>query len=313
MSSSIKIAVCSRSFSINPILRNELLKRYPNVKFNENGKKLKGKDLIDFISDSEKAIIGLEEVNEDILLKVPKLKLISKYGVGLDSIDLVALKTFGVKVSWVGGVNRRSVSELTLCNVLSLIRKIPESTNKCRNNIWEPVIGSLLSGKTIGIVGCGHIGKDLINLLKPFDCNILVNDLVYDDDFINKWRCKKTLFDELVRESDVISFHVPLNDSTRNMLNKKHFQIMRKNAIVINTSRGGIVNEEDLKNALINNMIYAAAIDVFVEEPPTDLDFLRLSNLLPTTHIGGSAYESIIAMGMSAIDGLDNHSMNLVL
>ena len=182
-----KIAVCSRSFSKNQVLRRELLDRYKNVTFNDDGLQLQGDTLIKFLKGHQKAISALEIIDDYVLSQLPELNVISKYGVGTDMIDMIAMGKYGIKFGWTGGVNKRSVSELVISFAIALLRHVPASHREVLSGTWRQHIGSNLSGKTVGVIGCGHIGKDLIKLLQPFECSILVNDICKYEDFYNKY------------------------------------------------------------------------------------------------------------------------------
>jgi phosphoglycerate dehydrogenase-like enzyme len=301
----IKVAVTSRSFSRNDILRKELLQQYKNVKFNDNGLSLQGNVLIDFLQGCHKAITALEVIDNDLLSRLPSLKVISKYGVGLDMIDMKAMKKHNVKLGWTGGVNRRSVSELVISFAIALLRHVPASHREVLSGTWRQHIGGYLSGRTVGIIGCGYIGKDLIKMLQPFKCPILVNDIKKYEDFYKKYNIKVVEKEELLAKSDVVTLHTPLDDSTRNMLTAERLSLMKSNAILINVARGGLLDEHALKEMLINGKLGGAALDVFSIEPPKDSELLELTNFIATPHIGGSANEAIMAMGMAAIYGLN--------
>jgi phosphoglycerate dehydrogenase-like enzyme len=309
MNKKTKVAVCSRSFSNNPLLRTELLNKYAQVTFNDTGKVLHNEELITFLSGHDKAIVALEKVDAYVLSKLPELNVISKYGVGLDSLDILAMRKYGKRLGWTGGVNRRSVSELVIAFAISMLRHIPVANAGVREGRWNPVIGNLLSGQTIGIIGCGHIGQDLVGLLKPFGCKIFVNDIRDNSKFNSDNGVIEKELNELLATADIITLHVPLNSSTYGILNADRLKIMKKGSILINTARGGLVDEAILKSMLMNGSLAAAAFDVFAIEPPSDLELLLLPNFLVTPHIGGSAFEAIIAMGRAAIDGLDINSI----
>jgi phosphoglycerate dehydrogenase-like enzyme len=299
-----KIAVTSVSFGKSTVLREELLRVFPNSVFNENGQRLSGGKLIEFINNADAAIVGVEVINDSLLAHTPALKIISKYGVGLDKIDQKSLKRRNISLGWTGGVNRRSVSELTLCFILGLCRNAFSSSFKLKQSEWEKEGGHQLSGKTVGIIGCGHIGSDLARLLSPFGCTILVNDIVSKADFCLEQGIYEVNLDEVVGKSDIITLHVPLTELTRQMVNESFFKKMKSTAFLVNTCRGEVVNQGALKKALSKRVIAGAALDVFVEEPPTDVDFLSLPNLMVTPHIGGNAREAVEAMGRSAINHL---------
>ena len=300
------VAVASRSFSKHPILRNEVLKRYPDAKFNDEGLSLSDISLIEFLQGYEKAITALEIIDESILSELPDLKVIGKYGVGLDMIDLKALKNYGVKLGWVGGVNKRSVSELVISFAINLLHRVEFASTEVKNEKWYQVKGRQLSDCTVGIVGCGHVGKDLVKLLKPFNCNILAHDILNFNNFYQENSITAVGIDELIKKSDVITLHLPLDDSTNNIINKDRIQMMKKDAILINLARGGLIDEDALKIAIVENKIAGAALDVFAVEPPIDNEFALMNNVLVTPHIGGSSEEAILAMGMAAINSLEN-------
>ena len=296
-----KIAVTSRSFSKNPILRSERLEKYPNTTFNDAGVSLRGEDLTSFLSGHDAAIIALEPIDNDTLSQLPALKIISKYGVGVDKIDFSALRKHRIRFGWQGGVNRRSVAELALAFMITSLRHVSAANLEVRNGIWQQHIGGLLTGNTIGIIGLCNVGKDLVRLLQPFDCQIYANDLLSFPDFCNTYQVTQTTIDEIFALSNIISLHVPLTDKTRGLISTEKLESMRSRSILINTARGGLVNEQALKKQLESGHLSAAAFDVFAQEPPRDQELLMLPNFLATPHLGGSTSEAILSMGRSAI------------
>ena len=313
MNRNMRVAVCSRSFSKNKILRSELLKKYKHVTFNDKGVKLEEGILIKFLSGHGKAIVALERLDDFVLSQLPDLKVVGKYGVGLDMIDMDAMKRYGKQLGWIGGVNRRSVSELVISFAISLLRHVPAAHCEVLSGTWRQHVGSSLSGKTVGIIGCGFIGKDLVKMLKPFGCTILANDIIDQTDFYKKHQVLGVTLEEILMKSDVLTLHLPLDNSTRNLLTAERMSLMKHNAILINTARGGLVDERALKEMLKNGKIAAAAFDVFEIEPPEDFELIKLDNFLVTPHIGGSSKEAILAMGMAAIESLDgNYIVNKI-
>lgn len=304
-----KVAVCSRSFSRHPILRKELLAIFPNATFNESGRQLEGDELISFLRGHTKAITGLEPITSSLLGALPDLKVISKYGVGTDMVDFSALRHSGISFGWTGGVNKRSVSELTLAFTIMMLRHVPLANQEVVSGKWRQIMGSNLTNKTFGIIGCGNVGKDLIKLLKPFDCKILVNDICEYPDFYSEYSVNKVSVNDLLAEADVVSLHVPLDSSTFNLINEDKFKLMKNTSVLINIARGGIIDELALKHALMSGRIAGAAFDVFDNEPPQDFELLRLPNFFATPHIGGSSEEAVLAMGRAAINGLTNNKI----
>lgn len=300
-----KVAVCSRSFSRNAALRAELLAKYEHVTFNETGRQLEGDDLVEFLSGHDKAITALERMDEYVLSRLPDLKAIGKYGVGLDMIDMAAMRKHGKRLGWTGGVNRRSVSELIIAFAITMLRHVHTANREILSGTWRQHVGGELSGRTVGIIGCGHVGKDLVQMLKPFGCPILVHDIREYPDFYKAHSVKSVSLEALLAQSDVVTLHVPLDESTRGILTAQMLELMKPTAVLLNAARGGLVDEAALKRMLQDKKLLAAAFDVFAVEPPVDNELLALPNFLATPHIGGSAQEAIVAMGRAAIDGLD--------
>lgn len=309
MNSESRVAVCSRSFSNNPVLRAELLARYAKVTFNDAGLQLKGDSLVEFLKGHDKAITALEVIDEYVLARLPELGVISKYGVGLDMIDMAAMRAHGKQLGWTGGVNRRSVSELVVSFAIAMLRHVPAANREVLAGTWRQHVGGHLSGRTVGIIGCGNVGKDLVKLLQPFGTPILANDIRDYAEFYAAHSVKPVGLEELLAQSDLVTLHVPLDQSTRGILDERRLSLMKPTAILINLARGGLVDEAALKRMLQEKRLAAAAFDVFAVEPPLDRELLALPNFLATPHIGGSAHEAILAMGRAAIAGLDDHSI----
>ena len=300
-----KVAVTSRSFSKHEGLRNELLKKYPETDFNDSGELLSGQRLVEFLSGHTKAITALETLDEPILKQLPELEVISKYGVGLDMLDLPTMSAMGKKLGWTSGVNRRSVSELVISFMISSLRKLPYCQKEIFAGRYRQIRGRELSGRTVGIIGCGNIGKDLVEMLKPFDCTILVNDIVDYTEFYQKHNILAVSKQELLSRAELVTLHVPLDDSTRGLIGAEELKLMNPESVLINAARGNIVDETALLTGLKNGKPGAAAFDVLAQEPPYNFDLINHDNFLISPHIGGSTEESIWAMGIAAIEGLD--------
>lgn len=307
MNTADKVAVCSPSFCSSPVLRTELLKRYQRVLFNEERWELKGDTLVRFLKGCEKAIVGLEVMNASVLSQLPELKVISKYGVGLDMIDVDAMRAYGKRLGWTAGVNRRSVSELVIAFIISMLRQVPMAYCNILAGGWSQHFGRQLTGRIVGIIGCGCIGKDLVRLLQPFECQILVNDIRNYPDFYAAYSIEVVSLEALLTRADIVTLHVPLDDSTRGLLDAERLGMMKPSSVLINIARGGIVDEMALKQMLQEGKLAATAFDVFSVEPPQDRELLSLPNFLATPHIGGRSEEAILAMGRAAIEGLDRH------
>ena len=298
------VAVTSRSFSKNKTLVEELRNRYEKVILNTDGKSLADESLINFLKDANKVIVGLEKFDATVLDNLPNLKVISKYGVGLNNLDLDQLNKRNIRLGFRPGVNKIPVAELTMLLILISLRKVHSSMLNIKDGIWSQVRGLQLTNKTIGILGFGNIGGLLAELLGPYKCKILG----FDIQKIDKREVTQCSIEEIFSDADIVSIHLPLTDSSKGLIDKKLLEISKKDLKLINTSRGGIVNEEHLYNYLINNERAFAAFDVFEVEPAFNSPLLDLKNFFATSHLGSMTEEGVIAMGLAAIEGLDENS-----
>ncbi|MDB9812991.1 phosphoglycerate dehydrogenase [Gammaproteobacteria bacterium] len=311
------VAVTSRSFCKNGNLVNELKKYYSKVILNETGKTLAAKDLIDFLAKADKAIIGIEDMSADTLAQVPNLKVISKYGVGLNNIDLEYCKSQNIKLGFIPGVNKQSVAELALTLILISLRKIHTNHTEILNGEWPQEKGLELRGKKVGLLGFGNIGQTLAKLLSIFECEISFFDqrIFTENELLQICvshslqisNLKQKNLQNVLSESDIISIHLPLNDDTANIIDSQALESLQPSVVMVNTARGGIVQEEHLAKFLATNPDSFAAFDVFDEEPIKDKTLFNLDNFFGTSHRSSLTHEGINAMGMAAIAGLDDN------
>lgn len=300
----LTVGVTSRSFSKHAILRRELTAQCPSVRFNDDGARLTGVALAGFLRGCEAAIVGLEPVTEKLLEELPELRVISKYGVGLDGLDLRAMSRRGVALGWTPGVNRRSVAELALSCIIALLRRLPHAVSAVQAGRWEQVRGRELSHSVLGVVGCGNVGQELVRLVQPFGTTVLVNDIEDRDAFCRETGARSCALDELLASADVVSLHVPLDGSTRGMLSASTLRAMKPGAVLVNTARGGLVDEREVGVMLNDGHLSGAAFDVLTIEPPMDSSFSKHPGIIVTPHIGGSSEDAVLAMGRAAIEGL---------
>lgn len=300
------VAVASRSFSRNPILRQELLDRYPRSRFNDEGPAVLSSDaLVQFLRGHSKAITGLEVLDEAVFRAVPELRLVSKYGVGLDMIDLDAARRHGVSVRWTPGVNRQAVAELAICFMIALCRSVVPLASDLAAGGWRHSGGRQISSSTVGIVGCGHVGQQVARITRAFGATVVAHDIRAYDDFYRDSGVTPVTLDVLLQRSDIVTLHVPLDASTRGLIGARALDLMKPDAFLVNTARGGIVDEQALKRALVKHRLGGAAFDVFAVEPPVDRELLRLPTFIGTPHVGGGTREAVLAMGRAAIDGVE--------
>lgn len=280
----------------------ELLKKSNlNYKINPLEKKLNEDELIGMIKNIDILIAGTENITSRVINSAPKLKHISRVGIGLDSVDLIAAKKKDIKVSYTPDAPSAAVSELTIGMIISSLRSIHISNNNMHKGQWHRLFGRRLSKVVIGIIGVGRIGSRVIKMLNSLGTKkILANDIsdtVQHQNLPVEWVDKDTIF----READVISLHLPLNIQTKNLIRRKDLNIMKKDSILINTSRGGIVNENDLYNVMKNNHLSAAAIDVFEEEPYNGI-LKDIDRCLLTAHMGSMSIDCRTKMEIQATE-----------
>jgi D-3-phosphoglycerate dehydrogenase len=252
-------------------------------------------------------IVGVDHLTASVLEKCTDLRAISKYGVGMDNIDLNKTKELGIKVSNAAGTNSISVAELTIGLIFTLSRKIHVATVSVKSGSWNRIIGSELTHKKLGLVGGGQIGKEVAIRAKGLQMDVTIYDPFFTDDtFLSKYqisRCNQ--INDLFQESDFISLHVPLSEETRGLINSQSLKLFKPTTFLINTSRGELVDEEALYAALRNNEIAGAAQDVFSIEPPApDEKLLKLDNFVLTPHIGAFTQEAVEKMVMVSTQNL---------
>ncbi len=296
-----RIKVTSRSFSRHPLLKQELLDFFPNSVFNPNGPSTGLRDIVEFLRDADAVILGLEKMDRPVLEQLNNLKIIAKYGVGLDNLDVEAASDLDICVGWTGGLNKRSASEQALGFMLGLCRNLFFSAFPLKQGQWVKDGGMLLTERCIGIIGCGNIGTDLVHLLQPFNCRILICDLLNKSELEDTFGVAQVSQVELLAEADIVSLHVPLTELTHFMVDEAFLQQMKPSAYLINNSRGLVVKQEALKKVLQQKTIAGAALDVYESEPPDDLEFLSLPNLMVTPHIAWNTNDAVLVMGRPSI------------
>lgn len=256
------------------------------------------------IKDAEAIIVGLETIDKEIINQGKFLKLIAKHGVGVDNIDLDTARKQGVFVTNVPGTNNDAVADLAFGLMLSSARSIVEANLKVKNGEWPRMDGHSVWGKTLGIIGLGSIGKGVAKRASGFSMNILgydVNDRSPEEE---KLDISRVTLEELLTHSDFISLHVPLNKHTSKMIGRDHFKIMKKTAILINTARGGLIDEEALYDALSKKLILGSGLDVFEEEPLKNEQLLALDNLIATPHMAAYTVEAGYLTSEKVIENL---------
>ncbi len=296
-----KVLVTPRSFAASSDAPVRLLEDSGcDVIRNPLGRMLTEQELKTMARDVDGLIVGLERVSREVMLAATRLKVISKYGVGLDNIDLETARARGITVTYTPESNSEAVADLTMGLILGVARQIPLADRSLRAGEWRRFVGSSVWGRTIGVVGTGHIGRGVVKRAHGFNMRILCCDKFEDAEFAARYGAKYVDLDRLVKSSDFVTLHVPLTDETRGLIGRRELSIMKRTAYLVNTARGEIVDEDALYEALSDNRIAGAALDVFGAEPPTGSRLVELDNVVLTPHIGAHTDEAITDMGCKA-------------
>lgn len=263
---------------------------------------------IEALANADAGIIDCEIFDKKVFSRInERNRLLIRFGVGFDAVNLEDAKACGVRIARTQGANANGVAEMAMTMMLTFKRGL-HINNISHHGSWNPgYLGCELSGSTVGILGFGAVGKTLAKMLSGFGCRILAYDTYQDHAAAEKLGVEFADLETIFRESDAISVHLALNAETRQIINKANIELMKPSAVIINTARGGLVNDEDLYEALAGKRIAGAGLDVFTAEPlPQDSKYHELDNVVLTSHLASSTFESFWSTYKSAIDIADN-------
>lgn len=302
-----KVAVTIPYFDFFPEIRDELAARYPGAKFRTDRVRFNEDQLIEYLKGYEAAVIGIDFFTDRVCAALPDLKVVSLCSAGVDHIDPAILNKYGIKMWWVAGVNKISVAELAIAYMIFAVRRVHTFSSMLRRGEWRgPVgFGGDLRGRTVGIHGCGHIGKEVVKLLQPFGVKIIACDRAPMPEFYQQWNVESVSEDELWARSDVLTIHLPRNSSTIGMYSREVQQKFKPGMVLVNIARGTLVDEVALKENLESGHIAGAAFDVFAIEPANGNPLIDLPNMFASPHIGATTRESWGAMLRSGMDGVE--------
>lgn len=272
---------------------------------NPYGRKLTESEVVELASDCVGIVAGLEPLNSNVIDKLPKLKCISRVGVGMDNVDIEYANSKNIKVLNTPNGPTRAVAELTMGMVFSLLRRIPQADSNMKKHIWKKETGNLLFEKKIGIIGLGRIGRMVAEMFRALGNPVIGYDIYPDKQWAEKYDVELCEFKYVLEQSDIITLHVPGASDKKAIITKTELEFCKKSSIIINLTRGGVIDELALYNALIDKKIKAAAIDVFEEEPYTG-PLNSLDNVILTPHIGSYASEGKLQMEIDSVKNLIN-------
>jgi len=303
----MKVAVTIPYFDFFPHLKEELQGIYPDAKFRSDRHRLSEDEFIDYVRGHDAAIIGIDNFSDRVFASLPELKVISLCSAGVDHVDPSILKKHGVKMWWAAGVNKTAVSELSVASMIFAIRRVHYFSSILRAGEWKgPVgFGNDLRGKTVGVHGCGHIGKEVVKLLQPFGVKTIVCDRAPMHDFLRQYGAEQVSDEELWARSDVLTIHLSKNSSTIGMYTAEVLDKMKPGIFLVNLARGQIVDENALKERLESGHIAGAVFDVFAVEPANGNPLINLPNMFAFPHIGATtreAWENMLRSGMYGVE-----------
>ncbi len=299
-----RVLVTPTSYGKNdPGVRTELEAAVGKVIYNPYARPLRSDEIRALLNGCDGYIAGVDEIDAAALEGADKLRVIARYGIGTDNIDLAAAAAHSIIVTNTPLANALSVAELTIGLMLALARNLPELIGETRAGKWPRKTGVTLSGKTIGLIGLGAIGKLVAARLRAFDCRVLAYDPVADIAFASKHDIHLLALNDVIGQADFISLHVPLLPTTRKMADTNFFAQMKRGAYLVNTARGELVDENALLAALQSGHLRGAALDAFSQEPPPlDHPLLKLPQVLVTPHAGAHTDNAIDSMGRGALN-----------
>ena len=287
----------------DPTLRAALEAQVGEVIYNPTGRPLTAAELVAIIPGIDGYIAGLDKIDRRVFEAADQLKVISRYGVGIEAVDLQAAKERNIVVTNTPGANSVSVAELTIALMLNLARDLPATLQATRAGEWPRKSGLSLEGKVIGLVGFGSIGQQVAKRLHGFDCILLAYDPYASSEKATEYDVKMVSLSEVACQADFLSLHCAVTDETRGMIDADFLAQMKPGSYLVNTARGELVDEAALVAALQGKMLAGAALDAFTTEPPgSDNPLLALPNLLATPHMGAHSDSAANAMGWMAVN-----------
>ena len=299
-----KVTSCSATFGV---FTKEPLERLEaagcEVWVNPTGRVLTKAEILRFAYDADAVIVGNDDFNADVIRRLPNLKLIARHGSGVNNIAFSEALRRGIVVTNTPGANAEETADLTFGLILDLERHISQMNYELKGGEWRKRPGHSLHGKTIGIIGVGQIGQAVARRAMGFGLDILGND-INPDESAAKTGLIFTSLNDLLKRSDIVTIHTPLTQATENLIGAKELRMMKDNAILINTSRDGIIRHAALTKALTEGRLYGYASDVHEGEPPKHSSLFDMPNVLVTPHAGSATYEANYRMGMAVADNI---------
>lgn len=305
----LNVLITPRSFgkhSAEPL--EMLLSRGLKVMRNPHGRIMEKDEMIECIGEADAVIVGVDPLDREVLERATRLKVIAKYGVGTDNIDVEYATERGIRITTAAGANTEAVADYTFALMLASARKVLPIDRECRDGSWRKMTTLDVNGRTLGLIGLGQIGKAVVRRAAGFGMRILAFDAMRDEAFSSEYGVAyMPSLEAILPEADFITLHVPLTEGTRHMIGRREFALMKETAVLVNTARGGLIDEAALYESLAGGRIWGAGIDVFEQEPPLNRELLRLDNIVIGSHCAASTVQAVDNMGIMAARSVINH------
>ncbi len=287
----------------DPSLRSTLEQAVREVVYNPFGRPLRAAEVKPLLKDVEGYIAGIDEIDSSALETADHLRIIARYGVGIDRVDVATATVRGIVVTNTPGSNSAAVAELTIAFMLSLARHIIRASEAVRRGEWPVLDGIGMCGKTVGLIGFGSVGREVARRLKGFDCRLLVFDPYVQTEVADKYDVRLVALETLINEADFLSLHAPATEHTVGMVNEEFLGCMKKGAFLINTARGDLVDEPALIAALERGHLQGAALDCFSQEPPDrNSRLFQLPSVIVTPHTAAHTDDAMNQMGWTTLE-----------
>lgn len=301
----MKVLITPRSFAKNDRAALDMLtQKGMEVVYNQTGGIMNVEQMREAIADCDGVIIGVDPLNADVLSAALKLRAVAKYGVGVDNIDLEYCAARNIPVSRTVGANSEAVADYAFALMLSLARKVIPIDESCRRGDWSKITTSDVSKKTLGLIGLGAIGRQMVNRAKGFSMSIMAYDVYWDEAYAAEQGIQRADVDTICRECDFVSLHLPLLPETKMIIDGKRIGMMKPASYLINTARGGLIDDDALLAALKEDRIAGAGLDAFAQEPPENREWFSLKNVIIGSHCAASTSGASNNMSLMAAQNL---------
>jgi D-3-phosphoglycerate dehydrogenase len=302
----MKVLITATSFSeITKEPEQRLINAGYEVAHNPYGRPMTAQELAPLLKGVDGVAAGVDDFSAPAFAQADRLKVVARHGAGIDQVDIAECTRRGIVVANLPGANAEAVADMTLALMLAVARRIPEGDRNTKAGQWVNTYGVDLFHATVGLLGLGRIGKGVARRCRGFDADVLAYDPYFDEDFARNYRIERAdSLEQVMREADFVSIHMPSNEQTRKSINAEKIALMKSTAILVNTARGAIVDEDALADALEQGRIFGAGLDVYATEPPTNTRLIASPRSVTMPHVSSNTPGALLAMGNGVADAI---------